>query len=102
MEANYKDFNEMVSQLRLAIDNEVCTLFRNAKLKVLDFSNDTEIESLSISEETENWRVKKIEYSEEANVIVIHTESGFETDFTDCNTDDMISVYDAVYYKVSE
>lgn len=100
MKVVFKDFNESLSQLRLAIDNEVCALFIANGVSLLGFDEDED--RLSIAEEDETWRVNSIEYQNDSNKVVINTESGFETDFTDCNTDDMVAVYEAVYNKLGK
>ncbi len=95
----FKDFNETVAQLRLGIDNEVCALFRNAKIDKLDFTNDEDIERLAINEHGERWLVETIEYYNGNNTIEISI-ADFNVDFTDCDTDDMVAVYEAVWGKI--
>lgn len=100
MKPVFKDFNENLSQLRLAINSELCSLFRDSKEFLVDFENDVDVERLQIRDEDEYWRVTNVKYLPYGNMVVLSTESGNESDFPDLDTDDMVAVYESVYRKL--
>lgn len=92
------DFNGPLTELRNAIDNAVGSLMRNNNKTNVDITD----EHILIEDDT-TIGVDKVGYEELNDTfnIVLHLDDGFEKDFTDCSTDDMIAIYQAVYRQIN-
>lgn len=91
----FKDFNQILSDIRTGIDNEVCSLFRNSDVRVFNVE-DT---GVSIQTNDEVISVIRIECENVGDTfnISLALDDGFDMDFTDCTTDDMVSLYETIF-----
>ena len=101
--AHFQNFEEIVSGLRLGINKAVTEelkehnigLFTPIELSTLDtplyFIHPTELDGKS--------RAKSILL--DGNDVVIKTDVGECVDFMDLETDDMVAIYEYIYYELN-
>lgn len=88
-----KNYREELSQLRVAVENDIFAIFRERREVRFDVSET----GLSVGTDEDGViNVNKIdyEYVGEGFEITLTLEDGSTVLVSDCNTDDMISVYE--------
>lgn len=90
-----KDFRENLSQLRIAIENDILAIFRDRN----EIEFNVAETGLSVSTDEDgviNVNSIDYEYIGHGFEITLNLEDGSSVLVNDCNTDDMISVYETL------
>lgn len=96
--SNFIDFEKQVGNIRLRLAHEIESLFKELnRVEVLNCAD--EWLGITTSEGTQN--VASIGYDIEGGVYV-KTESGEVHDYMDLDTDDMVAIYENVWYQLKE
>jgi hypothetical protein len=96
--ANFINFEERVGKIRVEATQQTEELFKeNQNITVLDCNS----EGLGISTADGTQDVASIGYDNEGGVYV-KTESGEVHDLMDLETDDIVAIYENVWYQLKE
>jgi hypothetical protein len=98
--SNFIDFNERLSKLRVDLMRATEALMKSDQPPFAEF--DVEGEGLAISTAEGTQDIKTIFYENLSKVVCIKTTSGEVWDYSDLETDDMVAIYEHVYYQVYE
>ncbi len=95
--ANFINFEEQVGKIRISLAQQTEELFKeNQNITVLDCNG----EGLAISTADGTQNVVSIGYDGEG--VFTKTESGEVHDLMDLDTDDMVAIYENVWYQLKE
>ncbi len=95
---NFINFEEQVGKIRINLANSTESLFKELnRIEVLDCTG----EGLAISTAEGTQDVTSIGYDIGGSVYV-KTESGEVHDYMDLDTDDMVAIYENVWYQLKE
>jgi hypothetical protein len=97
---NFIDFNERLSKLRVDLMRATEALMKSDQPPFAEF--DVSDEGLAISTAEGTLDIQTIAYDFMSKSVMLKTESGEVWDYADLETDDMVAVYENVYYQVYE
>lgn len=96
--SNFINFEEQVGKIRVNLANSTEALFKELNhIEVLNCGD----EGLAITTSEGTQDVASIGYDIEGGVYV-KTESGEVHDYMDLDTDDMVAIYENVWYQLKE
>jgi hypothetical protein len=96
--ANFTNFEQQVGLIRIEIDQQINNLFKEAPYTI---SLDCKGEGLSISSNDGTQDVTSIDHNNDSGV-TITTDSNEVHDLMDLDTDDMVAIYENVWYQLKE
>lgn len=97
--ANFIDFEEQVGKIRVSVAQQTEELFKeNGNIQTITLECNGE--GLAISTADGIWDVSSIGYDGEG--VFVKTESGEVHDHMDLDTDDMVAIYENVWYQLKE
>ena len=97
---NFIDFNERLGKLRVDLMKATEALMKSDQPPFIEF--DVSDEGLAISTAEGTQDVQTIAYDFMSKSVTLKTTAGEVWDYADLETDDMVAVYENVYYQVYE
>jgi hypothetical protein len=98
--SNFIDFNERLSKLRVDLMRATEALMKSDQPPFTQF--DVTDEGLAISTAEGTLDVETIAYEPFNKTVMVKTATGDVWDYSDLETDDMVAIYEHVYYQVYE
>ena len=98
--SNFIDFNGLVIRLRRDLIRATEALMKTDQAPFTSLSAVGEGLAISTAEGTQD--VETIYYDFLSNVVQLKTSTGEIWDYSDLETDDMVAIYENIYYQIYE